>query len=254
MKNIYLLPTDKPSRLFDDGIELYLGELKDRKGHPVTSYNIYITSDEEIKEGDWVIFNELEIVKCTYSKNGEFLFSEPLTSSSNHHFSYFKKIILTTYQDLINDGVQAIDDEFLEWFCKNPSCEEVEVIKYEDDNSPMLVKDKTYYYKIIIPKEEPFIKHECRVLSTEEVMEGRSSAYEFINFDKQETFKEAYNRIFEYKLDRVLKAGFIAGAKWQQERSYSEQDVHNIISNYEAFIGSGMKIPYIEWFEQFKKE
>ena len=40
----------------------------------------------------------------------------------------------------------------------------------------------------------------------------------------------------------------------QQERSYSEQDVHNIIRNYTAFIGSGMKIPYIEWFEQFKKK
>jgi hypothetical protein len=36
------------------------------------------------------------------------------------------KIILTTDQDLIKDGVQAIDDEFLEWFVKNPSCEEVE--------------------------------------------------------------------------------------------------------------------------------
>ena len=38
-----------------------------------------------------------------------------------------KKIILTTDPDLIKDGVQAIDDEFLEWFVKNPSCESVEV-------------------------------------------------------------------------------------------------------------------------------
>jgi hypothetical protein len=71
--------------------------------------NTYITSDEEIKEGDWVIFNELEIVKCIYSKNGEYLFSKPLLSSSNHHFSYFKKIILTTDQDLIKDGIQPIE-------------------------------------------------------------------------------------------------------------------------------------------------
>ena len=51
MKNIHILPTNKPSRLFDDGIELYLGELKDRKGHPVTSYNICITNNEKPKEG-----------------------------------------------------------------------------------------------------------------------------------------------------------------------------------------------------------
>jgi hypothetical protein len=37
------------------------------------------------------------------------------------------KIILTTDQDLIKDGVQAIDDEFLEWFVNNTSCEEVEI-------------------------------------------------------------------------------------------------------------------------------
>ena len=46
---------------------------------------------------------------------------------------------------------------------------------------------------------------------------------------KQETLEEAYNRIFEYKLDRVLKVGFIAGAKWQKERSYSEEEVRKAI-------------------------
>jgi hypothetical protein len=46
-----------------------------------------------------------------------------------HDKSNYKKIILTTDQDLIKDGVQAIDDEFLEWFVKNPSCEEVEIKK-----------------------------------------------------------------------------------------------------------------------------
>ena len=75
----------------------------------------------------------------------------------------------------------------------------------------------------------------------------------------KETLEEAYNRIFEYKLDRVLKAGFIAGVKWHQERSYSEEEVqvklyeclghfaqkHNIIIN-------GNEID--QWFEQFKKE
>ena len=71
---------------------------------------------------------------------------------------------------------------------------------------------------------------------------------------KQETLEEAYNRIFEYKLDRVLKAGFIAGAKWQQERSYSEEEVHIILNSFKSLISSGYNKPYIEWFEQFKKK
>jgi hypothetical protein len=71
-----------------------------------------------------------------------------------------RKIILTTDQDLIKDGVQAIDDEFLEWFVKNPSCEEVELKKsfkanpkYNEQNQ-LFEKVGYWKYKIIIPKEE----------------------------------------------------------------------------------------------------
>ena len=46
----------------------------------------------------------------------------------NRNGQYAYKVILTTNKLLIKDGVQAIDDEFLEWFVKNPSCEEVEVV------------------------------------------------------------------------------------------------------------------------------
>ena len=165
MKNLHLLPTEKPSILgrFIDTNNLFLRVTNDiPRGENI---NIYITSDEQIKDGDWVVFNELEIVKCTYSKNGEFLFSEPLTSSSNHHFSYFKKIILTTDQDLIKNGVQAIDDEFLEWFVKNPSCEfiNIEELYFHGSGyykaSELSEQEKEKYsfmktYKIIIPKED----------------------------------------------------------------------------------------------------
>ena len=155
MKNIHLLLTDKPSRLVkiynDVNRETFTLKLDIEVNDSFKEYvNLYVTSDEEIKDGDWVVFNELEIVKCTYSKNGEFLFSEPLTSSSNHHFSYFKKIILTTDQDLIKNGVQAIDDEFLEWFVKNPNCREIEVV----DVRSLGVYGSYYPYKIIIPKED----------------------------------------------------------------------------------------------------
>ena len=109
--------------------------------------NIYITSDEEIKEGDWV--NEFCLGVC----------QQPIKVTKddldrcllNFKNGSCKKIILTTDQDLIKDGVQPIDDEFLEWFVKNPSCEEVEVEKL------LVGKDIpkiNFTYKIIIPKEE----------------------------------------------------------------------------------------------------
>jgi hypothetical protein len=47
----------------------------------------------------------------------------------------YKKIILTTDPKLIADGVQSIDDEFLEWFCsKNGNVDYVDVVIEEDEN------------------------------------------------------------------------------------------------------------------------
>jgi len=105
--------------------------------------NIYITSDEEIKDGDWVIK-----ISSLYKGGG----SIQKYSFIDRQFEdiTFKKIILTTNQDLIKDGVQAIDDDFLEWFVRNPSCEWVEIKPLLSNNGRAL-----FGYKIIIPKEEP---------------------------------------------------------------------------------------------------
>jgi hypothetical protein len=144
MKNIHILPTDKPSRLYKIGNFLLL----DSKAMPnntleTKNQNIYITSDEEIKEGDW----------C-FDINGKIFKHE-------NHFPISigqRKIILTTDPELIANGVQSIDDEFLEWFVKNPSCERVEI---EDWHNKFLSccrsKEDCYCNKkrIIIPQEEP---------------------------------------------------------------------------------------------------
>ena len=114
MKNIHIIPTDKPSRLFKASGELKLTRKFDFYNGAIYQ-NIYITSDEEIKEGDYGVIGE---VIMTYSQMYKMW-----------NATQGKKIILTTDQDLINDGVQKIDDDFLEWFVKNPSCEEIEVKK-----------------------------------------------------------------------------------------------------------------------------
>jgi parallel beta-helix repeat protein len=79
---------------------------------------------------------------------------------------YLTKIILTTDTDLIKDGVQETPDEFLEWFVKNPSCEEVEVKKEccgQCDERLCEVYDtgigwnkNNTFYEIIIPKEKDY--------------------------------------------------------------------------------------------------
>ena len=61
-------------------------------------------------------------------------------------------IILTTNKLLIKDGVQAINDEFLEWFVKNPSCNMVEISLEETQYGSGIYE--YVIYKREIPKEE----------------------------------------------------------------------------------------------------
>ena len=114
MKNVHILPTDKPSRFFNTN----KGDYHFREHYAPDSimtcknHNIYITSDEEIKDC-WVLNTHINQV---YFLNG-FYGIQPIT----------KKITLTTDQDLIKEGVKSIDDDFLEFFSKNPSYDEVEI-------------------------------------------------------------------------------------------------------------------------------
>jgi hypothetical protein len=71
---------------------------------------------------------------------------------------------------------------------------------------------------------------------------------------KQETLEEAIERTKEEYPVWLDEEAFILGAKWQQERSYSEEEVLEIIRQYalEEHLITSSK-PNI-WFEQFKKK
>lgn len=231
MKNIHVLPTDKHSKLvLNNQKELWFNpdfSCKSGLAHP---QNIYITSDEEIKEGNWYayfIFDEKTkwtttkldcVVKANLNKTNEYLV-EPFSK-------YCKKIILTTDQDLIADGVQAIDDKFLEWFVKNPTCESVRVIhKFDEDWSEESGAFEIDYYKIIIPQEEP------KCLTKLEIAKNIAAIGIGKKETKQETLEEAaenYSKLYYASREPYLKEqyaaklGFKDGAKWQAERGYTE--------------------------------
>jgi hypothetical protein len=52
MKNVFLIPTDKPSRLCIDNScnELNYNNIEGHNSKHITNQNIYITNSEEIKE------------------------------------------------------------------------------------------------------------------------------------------------------------------------------------------------------------
>lgn len=147
MKNIHVFQTDKPSRLWINNLLQGKLELSKEVLPYNTSHNIYIISDEEIKEGIYTIdlrFNT--IVKIT-TLNIE-------DCKIGFYDGSLKKIILTTDQELIKDNVQEIPYEFLEWFVKNSSCEEVEVEIDTYIDKDISESEIFTDYTIIIPKEE----------------------------------------------------------------------------------------------------
>lgn len=173
MKNIHILPTNKTSSLYFEHNNSELIFLKGyfvHKNFDIKPHNIYITSDEEIKDGDWfmdITFNNYGEVYKSAGVSKSLGYENWIKSTTNivkEPITQCKKIILTTDQDLIKDGVQAINDEFLEWFVKNPSCEWVDVWLMNKGYNKQEDYPYQEHYLIIIPKEETKKKHKVIIV------------------------------------------------------------------------------------------
>lgn len=179
MKNIYLIPTDKPSRLI-----IYSTLLNEFRllSVPIEDWkhkkHMYITSsDEEIKLNDYIT-DGYRVYKW---KDDSSLLGR-------------KKIVITTDHDLIKDGVQAIDDDFLNWFVKNPSRESVEVEDvcgyYKANELSEIEKNRHRFikeYQIIIPQEE-----------------SKQENNKFLEKDTIIAWNESINFLENYKTDEIV--------------------------------------------------
>jgi hypothetical protein len=198
MKNVHLIPTDKPSRLgrFVDTGNLFLRTPNDLpRGENV---NVYITYDSKIREGYYLDLTHNIVMKSVFYPSSD---------------KNCKKIILTTDPILIQSGVQEIDEDFLEWLVQNPSCDSVKIdlVPVNEFGSEITVGgygfDK-FKYKII-PKEEP----------------------------KQETLEEAAKNYLKtlhgvnykslYHFSQQQTSAFINGAKSEAARNYWFEEFQN---------------------------
>ena len=223
MKNLHVLPTNKPSRLQRCASSEWFDISKESLIDDRWKYqNIYITNNEKLPY-DSTIFHTGAFYHRDFG--GDIHIINKDTHYPNPNFC--KRIILTTDESLFKYGVQPIDDEFLEWFVKNPSCESVEVNK--EWNEERIIDNKDigdYSYKIIIPTEEP--KQE----TLEEAAEKLSK-----NAYKKHSVKDD-----KLSLDEQIQrsGGFIVGFKEGMIEGAKHQSDSPTITN--------------EWFEQFKKK
>lgn len=246
MKNIHLIPTNKPSRLWINN--LLQGKLELSKEVLVgsnTAQNIYITDDSEIKEGDWLIVNDEDVMQIKSSYDNDMTGEDIWVGDSLNGYATYKdnckKIILTTDLDLIKNGVQSIDDEFLEWLIKNPSCEEIEV-EWLGTYTFGVVG-----YKIIIPSEEPKQLTGLEIAIKLEEIEKEQP--------KQETIEDAFSKTYfanKISFNSDIGKAFELGAKYQAERMYND------MQEYAEFCieCDRKQMPLLlvqDWYEHYKK-
>jgi hypothetical protein len=261
MKNIHILKSEKASKLHLKPSGFYL--TKEENSYIPYSYpqNVYITSDEEIK--DWFIYkseNKTIVLKAKTINSHTIIVDSHIEVGTWVSLKCCKKIILTTDQDLIKDGVQSIDDEFLEWFLRNPDCKYIEVQKilgcvdldaicyFGDTSCPNAPHCHKSSYKIVIPKrvEEKYdffkeFKKYFENTPKEKILEDwNKSAYldldhigptveEFINNSIEERLKEAAEKLYQYKsknppytiiTPKDKIEGFIEGALSEYAKDY----------------------------------
>ena len=235
MKNIHIIPTDKPSRLHFDS-KLFISpkiQLRKSINSIVGGRNIYITSDENVKDSEYGIC--LNLVKEGF-KAEQAVFKMDTEQRYSMEFlggqekAQVFKVILTTDQNLIKDSVQPIDNEFLQWFVNNPDCEEVKVkrgkMKLNVDGEEYGFPDMSLY-KIIIPEKESKQVCEHDIVTKYGVVECQNCGIEE---------------------SEILKA----------KQMYSEEEVYDIVSKtvnqLQLHFSENLKNQIIdELFKQFKK-
>jgi hypothetical protein len=221
--------------------------------------NIYITNSEEVKKGDWCFDIFLQAI---FQANSFMGIKTKNTS---------KKIILTTDQYLIADGVQDIDDDFLEWFVQNPTCESVETYSLGIENSDT-GESGHYKYEIIIPQEEskqegyicPQTKLQCRdecCVSAEDChIEAGFGIVSDCEPPKEETIEEVAANLADPNLCKT--ENWIAGALWQKQQDkkmYSEEEVRDIIFKFSSDFDTKRNIEITleeqkEWFKNLNNK
>jgi hypothetical protein len=225
MKNIHLAPTSQPIQLITYE-ELLILKKESTKTVREVFQHVYITINEKPKDKDWVIEHNTSkklpyIGKCFYPENDgtvtdEVLKRELLSVNYEGHYSTLahegncKKIVLTNDARLIKDGVQEIDNTFLNWLAENPTCEYVEVTQSFNPKETVYGIN-TSPYKIVLPKGISYIDttiYDCSLDYLSSVAFGeRSTGY------ADEDFRAGANKMLELVpniIQEYLETAFIS--------------------------------------------
>lgn len=119
MKNVFLLPTENKSNivLLKENNRLYYHPMILSINPNIIPQYVYITTEEKFNENEYLT-DGVEVIQAT----PKLVEAQGLVDRRE-----WKKIIITNDPELIENGVQKINQSFLNWLSENQSCEFVEI-------------------------------------------------------------------------------------------------------------------------------
>lgn len=266
MKNIFILP----AKSFKSKLAIYfnkeytelheVGELafcKDDIGWSDfwRPQELYITSEEALKPGDWYINTSLDLSQQApeiHAKKSDFVAhkKDPL-------FKYCKKIFLTTDPVL---GIKEVPDTFLEYLVKHPLCDEIKITFEESCCGKCDGVNNICFADMVCEKH----KVQCEKCATELVKEVteetavEKAAMEHLAFWRSRNNAHLNNPIHAER----CKNDYKSGVTWQKTRSYTYEEMKESFSrghDSARLKGSYKSNESFEedweiWSNQFKKE
>lgn len=164
MQNIFITETDNPGfPIFSiDGVFGFIPKTEDHLNSGLKYHNVYITSDEPIEDGDYGV--ETNLLKSGYSPKQYIFKMDPEQRAAMESLGGQKscgvlKIVLSTDDELIQDGVQEAHQKFIDWIVKNPGAKTIGVFKKETPvwaikrGRNQRFRGKNNGYRVRIPRE-----------------------------------------------------------------------------------------------------
>jgi hypothetical protein len=246
MKNLYLLPSEKPSRLVKIKDVFFITTSTEIPGG--VFYNVYITVGEQGFKGDYVIHTPT-----------------PKLQKVIEHVRRvdFDKVVITTDDVLIKDGVQDLDEEFLNWLVANPTCESVEINHFgtccgnQLANQCIDCKNYKPIYKIVEQERQEYFAIKGRHMEDFEkaLYEVHTNRKELPKVGKSIESPGIGETIFNIELDAefnpqkdILPAPVVR---------VKLEDVHDsvfaLMDKYADDVMGGCTLRAKEWFEQQSK-
>ena len=224
---VLLLPTNKPSKL--GNLATYQGkslakvikEGVNLKNTTVQFWNLYIISDDEIKEGDWFINDLNQIKKCTSRDTEGYIDFE---GGFNTKPSSCKKIIATTDSSLwrpshkyasdvilLPQPSQQFIEKFIEEYNRGNVITDV-LIEYE------LISNEEYFGNTINPDDDvPYFDERLKINSKDNTITIKKVKDSY----SREEVIEFGNKVKEYCKDgwkeETLHRVFFEWDKWIEE-------------------------------------